>query len=562
MQHMTFLTRISTAALTILLFSSSAWAQDSATKTEGNGLTAEFVYKFLVGEIAGQRGDIGLASAVFYDLAKSSRNPQIAERAAKAAIYGNEPQLALRAASLWSELEPNSPEALQIVTQLTIGAGNLNEAEPHLKKLLTQEETRASVFLYLNVILSRNTDKLAVLKLVQSLAKPYPDLAEAHFAVAHSAWNANKADLALSELKITDKLSPGWEIPALLQGEIRLKNSNEDAANYYQDFLRQYPTSYQVRLAYVKLLVSQKKFREARTEFTPLEKLADNNPDIAVAAGFLSVELKDYAKADEYFQRALNQGYKQPNQLYLYMGQLAEEQNQPDQAIAWYKRVEEGEQYAEAQMRMASVLAKQGKLDEARTLLHQQENLSPDDQVMALQLEANLLSQSGDNQGAYDVLEQAVTSLPNTPELIYDFAMIAEKIGKYEIMEKQLRTLITLKPEFAQAYNALGYTLADRNERLDEASRLIEKALALSPNDYYILDSMGWLQYRLGKLDTASEYLHRAYTAQADPEIAAHLGEVLWQQGKQEEAKKTWAAALHDFPDNELLRNTVKKFDQ
>lgn len=566
MPNKTYLMRFSATAIALLFVSVTANAQvissDASSKSASSGLTSEFIYKYLVGEIAGQRGEIGLASSVFYDLAKSSGDPRLAERATRAAAYGNQPQLALRAASLWVELDPASTEAQQATTQLLLGAGNLNDALPHLQKLLAPEATRASGFLYLNGILARHGDKSAVLKLVQSLAKPYPDLAEAHFSVAHSAWAAGKTDLALDELKAADKLRPGWELAALLRGEVLMRQSAEDALHFYQDYLALHPSANDIRLAYAKLLVNQKRFDQAREQFAPLVKSAESNPELAVAAGLLSVQLQDYTQADHYFEQALMRGYKQPDQLYIYLGQSAEQQKQDAPALAWYQRVGDGELYFDAQLHIASLLAHQGKLDDARKLLHDLPDLSGEQQVIALQLEANLLSQAKNPQEAYAVLEHAVTTLPNTPELIYDYAMMAEKVQRFDVMEKQLRALMVLKPDFAQAYNALGYTLADRNERLGDAAKLIEKALALSPNDYYILDSMGWLQYRLGQLEQAADYLRRAYTVQTDPEIAAHLGEVLWQQGKRDEAQQTWADALRDHPDNELLVNTTKKFGQ
>ncbi len=552
--------RVSAVAIAMLFSSVAAHAQGSSNKPPTTGLTSEFIYKYLVGEIAGQRGDVVLASNIFYDLAKSTRDPRLAERSARAAAYAQQPQLAMRAATLWAELDPASPEAQQATTQLLIGSGKLSEAEPHLKKLLSQEETRASGFLYLNAILAQNPDKAAVLKLVQSLAKPYPDLAEAHFAIAHSAWAAGKSELALSELRTAEKLTPGWELAALLQGEIRLKNATEDALNFYRNYLIEHPLANEVRLAYAKLLVNQKQYEAARKEFAPLTEQADSNPEIAVAAGLLSVQLNDYKQADRYFKQALERGYNRPDQLYLYLGQSADEQKHPEEAITWFKKVGEGEQQVEAKLRIANVLARQGKLDEARQQLQGLTEASSEQQVTALQLEASMLSQAQKYQEAYAILEKAVTTLPNTPELIYDFAMMAEKIGRFDVMEKQLRTLIALKPDFAQAYNALGYALADRNERLPEAMTLIEKALSLSPDDFYILDSMGWVHYRLGKLDKAAEYLRRAYTAQADPEVAAHLGEVLWHQGKRDEAQQTWTDALRKHPDNEVLLNTSRKF--
>lgn len=562
MPNKTHLMRISATAIALLFASVTASAQDASRKTAPSGLTSEIVYKYLMGEVAGQRGEISLASSLFYDLAKSTRDPRLAERATRAAAYGNQPQLALRAASLWAELDPTSTEAQQATTQLLLGAGKLSDAQPHLQKLLTPEATRASGFLSLNSILAMHSDKAAVLKLVQSLAKPYPNLAEAHFSIAHSAWAAGKTDLAIDELKVADKLHPGWELAALLRGEVHLRQSAESALIFYQDYLTQYPSANDVRLAYAKLLVNQKQYEKAREQFAPLANTAESNPEVAVAAGLLSVQLDDFAQADHYFEQALDRGYKQPDQLYLYLGQSAEQQQQDEQALAWYQRVGEGDRYFDAQLHIATLLARQDKLDDARKLLHDLSDLTSEQQVIVLQLEANLLSKAKNNEEAYVVLEHAITALPNTPELIYDFAMMAEKVQRFDVMEKQLRVLMIIKPEFAQAYNALGYTLADRNERLSEAVKLIEKALALSPDDHYILDSMGWLQYRLGKLDLAADYLRRAYTAQTDPEIAAHLGEVLWQQGKHDEAQQTWGSALRDHPDNEVLINTTKKFGQ
>ena len=554
--------RLYATAIALFFVSVTAHAQGSASKAAQTELTSDFVYKYLVGEIAGQRGDVALAGSLFYDLAKSSRDPRLAERATRAAAYSNQTQLALRAASLWAELDPASTDAQQVSTQLLLGAGKLSDAQPHLQKLLAPEETRASGFLYLNGILSRYGDKAAVLKLIQALAKPYPDLAEAHFSVAHSAWNAGKTDLAMDELNTAEKLQPGWELAALLRGEIYLSQSADSALQFYQGYLTQHPLANEVRLAYAKLLVNQKQFDQARVQFAPLADSADSNPEIAVAAGLLSVQLQDYVQADRYFKQALERDYKQPDQIYLYLGQSAEQQKLDDQALTWYQRVGEGEQSFDANLHIANVLARQGKLDDARKLLQGLPDLNSEQQVQALQLEASLLASANKPQEAFDVLEHAVTTLPNTADLIYDYAMMAEKVQRFDVMEKQLRALMILKPDFAQAYNALGYTLADRNERLNEASTLIEKAHTLSPDDHYILDSMGWLQYRLGKLDQAADYLRRAYTVQTDPEIAAHLGEVLWQQGKHEEAQKTWADALHQYPDNELLVNTAKRFGQ
>lgn len=552
--------RLTLAAALMLAFG-GAHAETAAAPAAPQ-LTSEFVYKYLTGEVAGQRGNIPLASSLFFELAQSSRDARLAERAAQAAAYGNQHQLAIRAASLWAELDPNSVEALQAVSQLLLNTGNLQDAQPYLQKLLQTESARPSSFMYLNGILARHPDKAGALKLVQELARPYQNLPEARFAQAHGAWGAGDEALALRELEAADQLRPGWEIAALLRGSILQKKSEAQGLSFYRDFLKQHPSANDVRLTFAKLLVSLDQFAEARTQFKQLAEINPDNADMAVMIGALAMQMEDYAQAELYFKQALEHDFKHPSQLYIYLGQAAERQQRDAEALGWYKRVDEGRWHFESQLRVANLLARQGKLAEARKLLQELPDLSSEQQATALQAEANLLRQAQDYQGAYALLDQAVNSLPNSPEIIYDYAMLAEKLQHFDVMEQQLRKLIQLKPDHAQAYNALGYSLADRNERLPEALGLIEKALELSPDDYFILDSMGWVQYRLGKLDQALDYLRRAYAEKPDPEIAAHLGEVLWHKGQRDEARKTWQDALGAYPDNEVLRNTTKKFPQ
>lgn len=531
------------------------------TVSADNGLSSEFIYKYLVGEIAGQRGDPSLASKLFLELAKSSNDARLAERAARAAVFGNNQQVALEAAKLWTTITPDSIEAQQAMAQMLISIGQLSEAKPHLQKLLAKEDTRANGFLYLSSLFQHQTDKAAVLGLVQDLAKPYPKLPEAHFAIATSALATGNPKLALSEVEMAGKLRPGWETSAILQGQILFNQSPDTAINFYRKFLKQYPEASELRLTLARLLVNQKRFDEAKTEFVKLVEASNNNPEVLVVVGLLSFQSMEYADAEKYFEEALKQDFKDPDQIYLYLGQIAEKQKHNDQALDWYKKVEPGERYLEAQFDIANVIAHTQGTDAAVQMLDKLPELDNQQQAQVMQAQANLLGRDKRYQEAFDLLEKAVNISPS-PEIIYDYAMSAERVQRLDIMEKQLRKLIEIKPDFAQAYNALGYTLADRNVKLEEARKLIEKALILSPNDHYILDSMGWVQYRMGKLDKAVDYLRRAYTAQTDPEIAAHLGEVLWQQGKHAEAMRTWDDALREHPDNEALINTTKKFKQ
>ena len=520
----------------------------------------EFVYKYLLGEIAGQRGEVTLASQLFLDLAKQTRDPRLAERAARAAAYANQPAVALQAATLWAELDPSSIEAQQASSQLLVASGNLNQAKPHIQKLLAKEDTRANGFLYLNSLLANQKDKSEVLATITEFAAPYPKLPEAHFAIAQAALIADKPDVAKKALETASKLRPDWELSAQLQGQMLLKESPEKAINFYQAFLKQYPKANEVRMAYAKLLVNQKRHADAKPEFVKLVESSNGSPEISAVVGLLSLEASDYLMADKYFQQSISSGFKDPDQLHIYLGRSAERQKMDSKALEWYDKIQPGEQYLEAKLSAASVIARTKNVDAAIKMLDEVDDITPEQQIMVIQTEANLLSQAKRNQESFDLIEKAAKNWPAATELSYDYALAAERIGKLDVMETELRKVIKLKPDFAAAYNALGYSFAERNINLNEAKTLIETALKLSPNDHYMLDSLGWVHYRLGNLALAAEALRKAYEIQADPEIAAHLGEVLWKQGLQAEAKKIWASALKAFPENDVLMATAKKF--
>jgi len=530
-----------------------------------NELSAEFIYKYLVGEIAGQRGEIGMSGAIFYDLAKTERDPRLAERAAKIAAFGNVPSLAVPAIKLWAELDTDSTEAQQAVTEMLIATGKLNETEPYLAKLLSKKENRASGFLYLNGVLGRSADKTGVLRLVQSLAKPYPDLAEAQFAIAQAAWVANQDAVALKALNNAETLLPGWHLAALLKGQVLYRKSPQAALDFYREFLNSYPDANEVRINLAKLLVNQKQYDAAKKEYPVIldyaqNGAAKNSAEVTVIIGLLSFQSADYLAAENYFKHALTLDFKESDQLYIYLGQTAEKQNHDADAIDWYNKVSADSRHLEAQISLANVIARTQSVDKAIELLDAVEDLNAEQQIVVIQTQAALLAKAKRNVDAFELLDKTVKNLPNTPDLVYDYALAAERVQKFDLMESELRRAIAEKPDFAAAYNALGYSFADRNIRLNEAVKLIEKALSFSPNDHYMLDSLGWAHYRKGNLNKAIKYLQQAYSINPDPEIAAHLGEVLWQKGQYDQAKKIWAEALSAHPDNEVLISTANKF--
>lgn len=524
-------------------------------------LSQPILFRLLLADIALQRGQINVAVQSYLELARETRDPRIAQRATEAAWNGRFLGAALEAAGIWLAADPESQQARQVVAGLMINQSRLADAQPHLEKsIAADKENAGQAFMQLNPLLGRHPDKAAVLQLMQNLAKPYPKLPEAHFSIAQAAVAAGQLPLALRESREALNLRPDWEQAALFVGGLlQQSGGNGEALGFFADFLKRYPAAMDVRLNYARLLVSDTQYPQARAEFQKLLREFPDNPDVSLAVGLLSLQLGDLDDARKLLQHALDNDYKDPDAVRFYLGQATEEAKLFDEALKWYGGVAGGEQFVPSRARYAGVLVKQGRMAEARGYL-QAAGRNPQERIQFTLVEAQLLRDANDVRGAFDTLGEAVAANPNSPELLYDYAMLAEKLGRFDILEKSLRKVIQIKPDHAHAYNALGYTFADRNERLQESYTLIEQALKLAPEDPFILDSMGWVLYRMGQNDTALTFLRRAHELRADAEIAAHYGEVLWVAGRQDEARKVWSVALKQSPTNELLLATVKKF--
>ncbi|MGH8729590.1 MAG: tetratricopeptide repeat protein [Burkholderiales bacterium] len=524
-------------------------------------LEAETLYQFLLAEIAGQRGNLALSSQAYLEIAKRTRDPRVAKRAAEVATFSRDYELALEAASLWLELEPDSVAARQSIASVLVNSDDLKSAVPHLAKLLAVEGNNSGHgFLQLNNILAKHADKTAVLNAVKELAQPYRELAEAQFAIAQAAHNAGQHDAALAAIRQAAKLKPDWELAAVYEAQLLSRTSNTLAIEHLAKFLAAHPKAQEARLNFARLLVADRNYNAARAEFQKLMADFPDNADVVFAVALLSVQLKDYDAADMQFKQAMELGFKDADSIRLYLGQVAEERQRFGEAKQWYSAVLPGKHFLEANTRYAGIVAKQDGLPAGRMYLRSLPSSSEQEKVQYIQAEAQLLRDNDADQEAFQMLAHALEATPNHPDLLYDHAMAAERIDRLDVLETNLRRLIELKPDYAHAFNALGYTLADRTGRLDEAQQLIETALKLAPEDPFIMDSMGWVQYRRGNFDEGLQYLQRAFSSRPDPEIAAHLGEVLWVSGKRQEAQKIWREALRESPKNELLLNTIKRF--
>jgi len=520
-------------------------------------LTSDILFKFLVAEVAGQRGEIGIAQATYLDLARQTRDPRIARRAAEVSVFARNQAGALEAARLWAAADQDSERAQQTLAALLLNEGNLGEAEPILRTML--KEDSASGFMRLSALMGKMRDTQAGLQLVQRLAADYPALPEASYAVAQAAANAGRFDLAVAALQQVETLRPGWEDAALMRAQVLAKTSRADALAFMREFLAAHAGARELRLAYARALVNANQVTEARTEFTRLTRDFPRNAEVSFAAGLLSLQMGDLAAARDLLTQTLEYDPRDPDTVYYYLGQVAEQMKQPETAAARYAEVKAGNYLVSARARQAVLLAQAGKLQEARALLAFTHGENDAQNVRLIQAQAELLRDSKELTAAYQVLSEGLKRFPDSANLLYDRAMVAEKLDKLDVLEADLRRVIVLRPDDAQAYNALGYTLADRTKRLAEATTLLDKALTLAPDDPFILDSVGWAQYRAGNLTRAQDYLERAYKLRPDPEIAAHLGEVLWARGQRAEAGKLWQTSLQTHPQNEVLLETLNR---
>jgi len=552
------------AALAVAL-AGVACAQPDGPKSikpdDTTDLSEPTMYELLVGEIALQRGDYALAAKTYLDLARKTRDARVARRAVEVANQGKLPDLALEAAKTWQEIEPKSPAALQVVAALLISTKRVDEAEPYLEKLLSAEGVDAERgFLQLNRLLAGNPDKAANLRVVRQLAAKYPTLAPAHLAIAVAASAAGDEPAAIAAARRAAEIRPDWEAPAVTEAAILQKRSTADAAKRLGEFVEKNPKSREGRLNYARALILDKRVPEARKQFETLLAANPGNNDLIYTVGLLAFQLKDYAVAEENMKKLVAAPtYRDPDQARYILGQIAEEQKQWPKAIDWYNQIQDGEQALPARLRTANAMAKQGKVDAAIAYLHKVSDDYPDQQVQVTVAEAQLMRDANRNKEAYELLGEALKGEPDQPELLYDYALTAERLEKFDVLEENLRKLIEVRPDHAHAYNALGYSFADRNTRLKEARTLIEKALELAPDDFFIMDSLGWVQYREGNLKGAVATLRRAYNGRPDAEIGAHLGEVLWMSGERSEANRVWQESLKTAPDNETLQKTIKR---
>jgi tetratricopeptide (TPR) repeat protein len=408
------------------------------------------------------------------------------------------------------------------------------------------------------LLLSRETNRETVLLVMQQVVEQYPNNPAALFALSRVAEQAGKFDEALQIAARALQLRPQWtEVEQQTARVLHLQGKNKQAVDFLKAVLADHENT-PLRLMYARMLVEGRRFDEARKQFEIVHNQSPEDNDILFALGVLALQSSDLDAAERYLSKLAEAGDRRIEAAY-YLGQIAENRKDYQQAIRWYSSVSTGEYAFEARMRVASLFAKMGDLDGALSLL-EATSTTHEDQVIRVYLgRGDALREVGEYARGVELYNQALKAYPDNTDLLYARALMAERIGKVDLLVSDLGKIIAKEPNHAHALNALGYTLVDHTQRIDEARVYLERAYALLPDDPAILDSMGWLNYRMGNHPEALKFLTRAYDLNKDVEIAAHLGEVLWVLGEQSRARKVWSRGLKEAPNDQTLREVMKR---
>jgi len=523
-------------------------------------LTEDIMFKILVAEVAGQRGDIKIAVENYMELAKSTRDPLVIERATRIAVYARDDEAAFEAAKLWSDVDPGNTDAQQVLTVMSLRRGNIEMALFHLEKILNQSQGKMEQKLWMIAnFLGREDDQVAVMELMERLMGNHMHDANALYAYAHVASRLGDIEKAQSLLEQVLILKPGNEAAIMTYISILQRQGNTNQAlSWLEDAMKDAKDDFTLRMVYARLLADAKRFDDARRQFEILLAQAPDNTDVIYALGLLFLQNNRLKQAQDKFTHLVTLKKRVFDANY-YLGRIAEERDTLDQASNYYQGVHGGENYLDAGIRLAFILARQGDVEKALTSIRSIKLPPNTNRLLVIQAEGEILTAEKRYDEAKALFDREIENNPH-PDLLYSRAMLAEKMNRMDILEADLKQIIEKDPENASALNALGYTLAVRTVRYEEAYGYVKRAYDISPEDFYILDSMGWVLYRLGRLEEAADYLRRALLLRNDPEIAAHLGEVLWVMGEKQEAKEIWDTALKATPDDNRLLKVIERF--
>jgi tetratricopeptide (TPR) repeat protein len=524
-------------------------------------LTDDLMYDILLGEIAGQRGVMDVSVPHYLQAARESRDPRVAERAMQVATFAKQYDIALQAARRWVELDSDNIEARKGLTALALQVGDMDEVIRQVDYLLSTSSDPEEGYRLATAVLVHDTDKQAALDVMRRMVDHHPENAYAWMALCRMAVQAGELEQALEAVDRALVYSPGLPAAVILKAQVLVRlDRKEDATGVLRQAVAAHPKDADLHFAYGRMLLDANELEQARAQFAEVVKLEPDNIDGLYSLALLELETRQFKSGEQHLKQLLELNERQQN-VYYYLGYAAREQGDDEAALEWYSKVESGDYWNQSQLSIAAILIRQDKLDEMQDHMQTLRQKNPDQSVQLYILEGQVLSDADLQQSAYDLYTTALTTSPDNEDLLYARALTAEKLGDLVAAEQDMRRILANDPDNVRTQNALGYTLADKTTRYEEALVYITSAYEKTPDDPAVIDSMGWVQYRLGNLDIARQYLQQAWEMTSDSEIGAHLGEVMWQQGDYEAARKVWEQASETSPDNTVLQETLKRFN-
>ncbi|MEN8177361.1 MAG: tetratricopeptide repeat protein [Pseudomonadota bacterium] len=522
-------------------------------------LSSGVIYDTLTAEIAAQRGDHHTAFIHAFRAAEQSRAPSAAERATQLALQAKLTPEAMQATHLWLELNPDSLGANQIAALLTANAKQLTETVKHLHEVVRIANLKGqNGYLKAAAIAEKAGSPDQSLALMQQVIPADTTDPDALYAIAVTAIQARQYTLAEQSMSRALQSRPDWSKGMLLLSRSLIAQERQDEGlEILKQAVASAPEKAELRLTYARLLLDNNQLAESLEQFEILNQQNPKNQDIIFALGVISSELKKYDLAKEYFQRLLKNRNKR-SESHFQLGLIAQKLNDPGTALQHFSKVD-GKNQADAHIQMARILAALGQLNEARELLQRLRIALPQHGSKLHLIEADLLRDAQQYTLAHDIYNRALELYAGNIDLLYARALNAADMGQINILEQDLNNILNHQPNHADALNALGYTLADQTGRLGEAKQFIQRALTLKPDSPAILDSMGWVEFRLGNLEDALKFLQQAAKFSPDAEIASHLGEVLWHMDKKNQALKVWQKANELEPDNRFIKPVMQR---
>jgi tetratricopeptide (TPR) repeat protein len=525
--------------------------EQSEVKT---AIDPDVMYMLMAAELAGQRGQYAIALEGYMEAAKRVSDPRFAERAAKIAMYMRDSNKTDEAISLWLKQDPNNPTARKIAALSALRAGNKQAAVDHLSAVLkTDPAGFEKSALELASVLQRDGKSDFFYGVLDSVGEKNPDQAVVYFV--QSLLAAEMKNNALAEKKVQQALNiqPDWDKALVFQAQIAVFSGDlNKAKTLLRNASLKYPENDKFKKLLAQVLIKATEYEAASEVYQGIILSNPKDAESQIALALVYLQLNRDGKAEDIFKQLLDQPEWQ-NQANFYLGKIEEKREHTQKALAWFDKVTEGPFVFESTISAVSLLVKDKKFDEADARLNLLSEQFPKQKLRIILMRAGLYGQQGQYEKAFKLLTETMAGQPDQRDLLYARALMAERLNKLDVLEADLKKILAKYPDDAEALNALGYSLLGNAGRYADAEKYLQQALNLQPNEAVIMDSFGWLQFKLGRLEQALGYLERAYAKQQEGEIAAHLAEVLWALGRKEEARKVFSKAIKKAPEDEYL---------